>query len=69
MQLSSFEEYVKSSVVTFIAMFALAVLASWSDFSWTKDGLFALGGVGVRAGVKGILELLALIKPTTSVQG
>lgn len=65
--LSTLKEYVKSSAVTFIAMFAVAVLASWDTTSFTKDGLFALGSVGVRAGVKGILEILALIKPTTSL--
>ena len=49
-------------------MFAVAVLVDWNSVEWTKDGLFALGLAGVRAGVKGVLELLAVIKPTKSVQ-
>lgn len=68
MKLSSFKEYVKSSIVTFIAMFAIAVLAQWNDVSLTRDSLFALGGVGIRAGVKGVLEIMAVLKPTTSVR-
>lgn len=65
--MSTFSEYVKSSVVTFIAAFSVSVLAQWGSVEWTHAGLFALAGVGVRAGVKAILEILALIKPTTTV--
>lgn len=62
MQLSSFNHYFKSSVVTFIATFAAAVLPMWGDAGFTRSALVALAMVGLRAGVKAILESLALIK-------
>lgn len=68
MQMSSFKEYVKSSIVTFIAAMAAAILAEWGHVIWSQAGIFALAGVGVRAGIKAVLEILAFIKPTTSVK-
>lgn len=67
MKISSLEQYLVSSMVTFISAFAIAVLANWTNQSWSHDVLFALGGAGIRAGVKAILEMLAVIKPTVSV--
>lgn len=65
--LSSLKEYVKSSLVTFIATFAAAVAPGFGDASFTKSALVALLLVGIRAGVKAVLEVLAVIKPTTSI--
>ncbi len=67
MKMSSFKEYVKSSIISFIAAFAIAVLAEWGHIVWSSVGVIGLISVGARAGVKAILEMLALIKPTTSV--
>lgn len=68
MQVSSFFEYVKSSVLTFIATFALAVLPGFDNASLTKAGIISLVMVGVRAGIKAILEILSVIKPTVTIQ-
>lgn len=65
--MSSFKEYLKSSAVSFIAGFALAVLPFIGDLSFSKAAIMGLVFVGVRAGVKAVLEVLSFIKPTTSV--
>lgn len=65
--MSSLKEHAKSFVITFIAAFAVAVLANWDKQSWSHDTYFALFSAGVRAGAKAVLEMLAIIRPTATV--
>ena len=65
--LSSWQEYFKSSVITFVAVFATAVLPQLGDAPMTKASLVALAMVGIRAGVKALLEILAGMKTSTNI--
>lgn len=56
------KDYVKSSVITFVSTFAIAVVPFLGDASWSKSALLGLLLVGVRAGVKGLFEYLATVK-------
>ena len=61
-KMSPFSHYVKSSIITFVATFSAAVLPMLGDATWEKSALLAITMVGFRAGVKAVLEYLALIK-------
>lgn len=62
--MSSFGEYLKSSVITFVATFAAAVLPGIGDVQFSKGAIIALILVGIRAGVKAIFEMLAVVNAT-----
>lgn len=57
------KRYAWSSGVTFLAAFGLVVLPQLKDMSWESLGGGALVGlllVGVRAGLKAVVELLVV---------
>lgn len=56
------KDIVKSSIITFISTFALAVAPMLGDASWDKATIVALVLVGVRAGVKALFVFLATLK-------
>lgn len=51
-------EYIWSSFITFIAAFGTAILPMLGGATWNKAAIFALLAVGIRAGVKAVLNLL-----------
>ena len=61
-KMSSVSVYLKSSIVTFLASFATSVLPIIGNIEWEKSAIIALIVVGVRAGVKALLEYLAIMK-------
>lgn len=63
--LSPFIEYLKSSVITFIAAFAASTIPFIGGVSADKASIIALILVGARAGVKALFEYLAILKVTT----
>lgn len=64
MKLSSIEVYLESSLVTFITAFLIAAAGSANTFTFTKDGLIAVAAAAARAGIKALLESLAVVTPT-----
>lgn len=56
------KRYIVSSVVTFISAFCLAIYPMLSDSSMTfatfKASIFAIVFVGIRAGIKALIEFL-----------
>ena len=60
--MNSFKTYFKSSVITFIAAFAMAVLPGLGNVDFSKGALVAIVMVGIRAGVKALLEYFAILK-------
>lgn len=58
------KRYVLSSIITFIASFCAAVLPSVGDLEFSRAALVALVLVGVRAGVKAILEFIVKVTST-----
>lgn len=56
------KDILKSSLITFISTFALAVIPFLGDATWDKATIVALILVGVRAGVKALFAYLGTLK-------
>ena len=60
--MSSYKEYLKSSLITFVSAFLLAVVPFIGDMEWNKAVVSALIFAGVRAGVKAVAQYFAILK-------
>lgn len=58
---TNLKRYIISSVLTFVATFAAAVLPSLGDLQFTKAAVVAIIMVGLRAGIKALFEFLATV--------
>lgn len=59
---SSFGVYFRSSLLTFIAAFAAATAPVIGDQKFSQAALLAIIFTGVRAGIKAVLEYIAILK-------
>lgn len=64
--LSSFKEYLKGSILTFISSFAVAFIPFLGGADFSHSAILAAILTAARLALKAVLESLAVIKPTKS---